>query len=82
MLTVEDYRQRAKDCSERAQTAPEPERTKLIELANAWLKLADDGVLIRQHALRHADALELLSHQPLSNPTTTERYHARSRTSR
>ena len=46
MLTVEDYRQRAKDCVEKAQTAPEPERTNLLELASAWLKLADEGVLM------------------------------------
>jgi hypothetical protein len=47
MRTVEDYRKRAQEAMELAQTARPSERPTLLEIAQIWLKLADE----RQAAL-------------------------------
>jgi hypothetical protein len=45
-MTVDDYRKRAEDCVQQAQGATEPARSKFLHLAQCWLKLADEGVLV------------------------------------
>ena len=40
----EECRARAEHCFRRAANTPEPERSKFLELANAWRELADEGV--------------------------------------
>jgi hypothetical protein len=46
MLSVDEYRQRAHACLEKAQHALEHDRPKLEQLARCWFQLADDGVLM------------------------------------
>ena len=41
MTTPEQCRNRAEECVEFAQSARESDRPKFLELAEAWLKLAD-----------------------------------------
>ena len=48
MRTVEDYRKRAMECMELAQRARATERPRLFQIAQVWIKLADD----REAALR------------------------------
>lgn len=43
MLYPEQYRQRARDCVELAQNMREPERQQLLNIALAWLRLADEA---------------------------------------
>jgi hypothetical protein len=43
MSGAEDCRQRAKECVEMAQAAGEPQKVKLLALAEAWLALADEA---------------------------------------
>jgi hypothetical protein len=45
-MTREEYRERANQCIRMAQLASEPQRSKLNELASAWLELADEGVTL------------------------------------
>ena len=44
-MTQTEYRSRASECVQMAQLAREPQRSKLLELAKAWLVLADDATL-------------------------------------
>jgi hypothetical protein len=46
MPTIAKYRARAQECIELAKTAREPEKAKLLEIANAWLKLAESGAVL------------------------------------
>jgi hypothetical protein len=43
---MQDCRTRAHDCVERAQDAKAPDRAKLLELARAWLELADEAAMV------------------------------------
>jgi hypothetical protein len=44
MPQASDYRKRAEECVELAQTARTPEqRTMLLHIAETWLRLADDA---------------------------------------
>jgi hypothetical protein len=41
MMTANECRQRAQECIDAAQRAREPERVKLLQIADAWIKLAN-----------------------------------------
>ena len=41
MTSAMEYRKQAEECVQLAQSAPAPQRTKLLEIAQAWLRLAD-----------------------------------------
>jgi hypothetical protein len=41
-LTVSEFLQRARDCAAIADKLPEPEKQKMMEIADAWLALADE----------------------------------------
>ena len=45
-MTRNEYLARANECVRMAQDAPVERRLKLLELANAWLELADEGVTL------------------------------------
>ena len=49
MGSFQDYRKRAEECVKLAQKAREPDRDKLLEIANAWVKLADDKASLISH---------------------------------
>ena len=46
LLSVEETVKHAQECVELAQNASEPQRAKLLELAQAWIRLADEGALM------------------------------------
>ena len=46
MTSAVEYRKRADECMELAQTASEPNRAKLLEVAQAWLSLAGGGAAV------------------------------------
>ena len=46
MYSVEQCRKKAADCVEQAQSAKNPERAKLLKLANDWLMLADQFAVL------------------------------------
>jgi len=54
MASAAEYRQRAQDCVQLAQAAKLTERRILLEMASAWLKLADraeaDATLLTESA--------------------------------
>jgi hypothetical protein len=43
-MDVTKILQRARDCADKAERTTGQERTKLLELADAWLKLANEAV--------------------------------------
>ena len=49
MGSFQDYRKRAEECVKLAQKAREPDRDKWLEIANAWVTLADDKVSLISH---------------------------------
>ena len=53
MRTVEDYRKRAQEAVELAQRAPASEHAALLNIARAWLRLAD-----QREAALHAESPE------------------------
>jgi hypothetical protein len=53
-MTAEQCHLRAVECLEEAQKAREPQRQQLLELAQAWIKLAEDSALVsEQTSHRH-----------------------------
>lgn len=44
--TVEEFRERARQCLELAQRASEQDRQQLLDIANAWLALANDATAL------------------------------------
>ena len=46
MMAPDEYRKRAQECVELAQNMREPQRTQLLQIAQAWLSLADEGVVL------------------------------------
>lgn len=46
MKTRQEYLARANECVQLAEGASAERRAKLLELANAWLELADEGVTL------------------------------------
>ena len=42
-MGVSDYLQRARECAEIADRVSPTDKKKLLEIADAWLKLADDA---------------------------------------
>jgi hypothetical protein len=53
-LTVSEFLQRARDCAAIADKLPEPEKQKMMEIADAWLELADEiakGAIKNGHEL-------------------------------
>ena len=49
MGSFQDYRKRAEECVNLAQKARQPDREKLLQVANAWVKLADDQASLISH---------------------------------
>ena len=49
MGSFKDYRKRAEECVNLAQKARQPDREKLLQVANAWVKLADDQASLISH---------------------------------
>jgi hypothetical protein len=49
MGSFQDYRKRAEECVNLAQKARQPDREKLLQIANAWIKLADDQASLISH---------------------------------
>jgi hypothetical protein len=43
-MTASEYQKRAQECLDLAQTVPPRIRTTLLEIAKAWLLLADDAL--------------------------------------
>ena len=44
VLSNDECRKRAQECIEKAQSAREPDKSKLLHLARCWLILADGGL--------------------------------------
>jgi len=55
VMTTEECQLRAIECLEHAQKAREPQRQKLLQLAEEWVKLARESELIKnsESALSH-----------------------------
>ena len=49
MGSFKDYRKRAEECVNLAQKARQPDREKLLQVANAWVKLVDDQASLISH---------------------------------
>jgi hypothetical protein len=45
-MTAAEYRKRAQECVELARNARDPDKAKLLEIAEAWRQLADFGIII------------------------------------
>jgi hypothetical protein len=45
-MTRDQCHKHAEECLQLAERAEEPERSKLLELAHAWMDLADEGVTL------------------------------------
>ena len=56
MRTVEDYRKRAQEALELAQRARASERPTLLNIAQIWLRLADEREAALRAASRNAKA--------------------------
>ena len=54
MATIAKFRARAQECIELAKTAREPDKAKLLQIADAWLKLAEgEAVLMPSGSPEH-----------------------------
>ena len=45
LMSVTDYLERARECAALADKAKESHKPKILTIADAWLKLADDAAL-------------------------------------
>jgi hypothetical protein len=45
-MTRDQCQRHAEECLQLAERAEEPERSKLLQLAHAWMDLADEGVAL------------------------------------
>ena len=46
MMTADEYRKPAQECVELAQKMREPQRMQLLQIAQAWFSLADEGIVL------------------------------------
>jgi hypothetical protein len=53
-MSVSDYLERARKCAEMAETSGGEEKEKLLDIAKAWLKLAEDTAELATKSNGHA----------------------------